>query len=245
MQELKTKLYSMSNEFDFETYLNISPNKIGIYLFDKNKLVNLYFKEQNFKNKNNNFIDFNFLNEFLENNIFKIEKLIGRFINNITLILDTENILILDIGLKKKNYEKNITKKFLENSLTELRDLINKNYQDYKIMHMHIIKYLFDRRLSSEFEDEVTCKDLGIEIQFISVPNKLILEIDKILLNFQIKSRNYLNQNYIQSLFEDQKISLSEMAYKSQKGYNRNEVSIIAKNIKKLGFFERFFQLFS
>ena len=75
MQGLITKLYLMSNEFDFETYLNISPNKIGIYLLDKNKLVNLYFKEQNFKN-NNNFIDINFLNEFLENNIFKIEKLL-------------------------------------------------------------------------------------------------------------------------------------------------------------------------
>ena len=105
MQELITKLYPMSNEFDFETYLNISPNKIGIYLLDKNKLVNLYFKEQNFKN-NNNFIDINFLNEFLENNIFKIEKLIGRFIKNITLILESENILTLNIGLKKK-----ITKK--------------------------------------------------------------------------------------------------------------------------------------
>ena len=127
----------MSNQFDFETYLSISPNKIGIFLFDKNKLINLYFKEQNFKN-NNNFIDFNFLNEFLENNIFKIEKLIGRFIKNITLILDSENILTLDIGLQKKNYEKIITQKFLENSLTELKDLINKNYQDYKIMHMHI-----------------------------------------------------------------------------------------------------------
>ena len=244
MQELKTKLYPMSNEFDFETYLNISPNKIGIYLFDKNKLVNLYFKEQNFKN-NNNLIDINFLNEFLENNIFKIEKLIGRFIKNITLILDSENILTLNIGLKKKNYEKIITKKFLENSLTELKDLIYENYQDYKIMHMHIINYLFDRRYSSEFEDKVICKNLGIEIQFISVPNKLILEIDKILVNFQIKSRNYLNQNYLQSLFKDQKISLSEMAYKSQKGYNTNEVSIIPKNLKKLGFFERFFQLFS
>ena len=51
MQELITKLYPMSNEFDFETYLSISPSKIGIYLLDKNKLVNLYFKEQNFKNK--------------------------------------------------------------------------------------------------------------------------------------------------------------------------------------------------
>ena len=244
MQELKTKLYPMSNEFDFETYLNISPNKIGIYLFDKNKLVNLYFKEQNFKN-NNNFIDFNFINEFLENNIFKIEKLIGRFIKNVTLILDSENILTLDIGSKKKNYEKIITKKFLENSLSELRDLINKNYQDYKIMHMHIINYLFDRRHSSKFEDDVICKNLGIEIQFISVPNKLILEIDKILLKFQIKSRNYLNQNYIESLFKDQNISLSKMAYKSQKGYNTNEVSIIPKNLKKKGFFEKFFQLFS
>ena len=244
MQELITKSYPMSNEFDFETYLNISPNKIGIYLLDKNKLVNLYFKEQNFKN-NNNFIDFNFINEFLENNIFKIEKLIGRFIKNVTLILDSENILTLDIGSKKKNYEKIITKKFLENSLTELKDLINKNYQDYKIMHMHIINYLFDRRHSSEFEDGVICKNLSIEIQFILVPNKLILEIDKILVNFQIKSKNYLNQNYIQSLFKDQKISLSEMAYKSQKGYNTNEVSIIPKNLKKLGFFEKFFQLFS
>ena len=95
----------MSNELDFETYLNISPNKIGIYLFDKNKLVNLYFKEQNFKN-NNNLTDFNFLNKFLENNIFKIEKLIGRFIKNITLIVDSKNILTLNIGLKKKNYHK-------------------------------------------------------------------------------------------------------------------------------------------
>ena len=244
MQELKTKLYLMSNELDFETYLNISPNKIGIYLFDKNKLVNLYFKEQNFKN-NNNLTDFNFLNKFLENNIFKIEKLIGRFIKNVTLILDSENILTLDIGSKKKNYEKIITNKFLENSLTELKDLINENYQDYKIMHMHIINYLFDGKYSSEFEASRNCKNLGIEIQFISVPNKLILEIDKILVNFQIKSGNYINQNYIKSLFKEQKISLSEMSHKSQTGYNTNEVSIIPKNQKKVGFFEKFFQLFS
>ena len=138
-----------------------------------------------------------------------------------------------------------MTKKFLENSLTELKDLINKNYQDYKIMHMHIKNYIFDGRYFSEFEVGKNCKNLAIEVEFISVPNKLILEIDKILVNFQIKSRNYLNQNYLQSLFKDQKISLSEMAYKSQKGYNTNEVSIIPKNLKKKGFFEKFFQLFS
>ena len=234
----------MTDDLDFETYLSISSKKIGIYLLDKKKLKNLYFQEENIK-KNNVFSDLNILNEFLDKNIFKIEKLVGRFIKNIKLIIESEDILKLNIGLKKKNYEKIITKKFLENSLTELKDLINKNYQDYKIMHMHIKNYIFDGRYFSEFEVGKNCKNLAIEVEFISVPNKLILEIDKILVNFQIKSRNYLNQNYLQSLFKDQKISLSEMAYKSQKGYNTNEVSIIPKNLRKLGFFERFFQLFS
>ena len=234
----------MSRILDVNNYLFISPKKIGISVNESKDFSEIYKKEIHISEKTNQ-INFGLINAFLENNIFKIEKLIGRFIKNITLILDSENILTLNIGLKKKNYEKIITKKFLENSLIELKDLINENYQDYKIMHMHIINYLFDGRHSSEFEVGTNCKNLGLEVQFISVPNKLILEIDKILVNFQIKSKNYLNQNYIQSLFKDQKISLSEMSYKSQKGYNTNEVSIIPKNQKKVGFFEKFFQLFS
>ena len=63
--------------------------------------------------------------------------------------------------------------------------------------------------------------------------------------NYQIKTTNYFDQNYIQSLFKGQNIDLSEMAYKSKFGFNNNEVSLIPKNIKKTGFFEKFFQLFS
>ena len=222
----------MTDELGLETYLSISSKKIGIYLLDKKKLKNLYFEEQDIKN-NSVFSDLNILNEFLDNNIFKIEKLIGKFIKNINLIIESEDILTLNIGLKKKNYEKIITKKFLENSLTELKDLINENYQDYRIMHMHMIKYLFDGSHYSNFKMDMKCKNLGIETQFISVPNHLILEIDKILENFQIKTKCYLNQNYIQSLFKEDKMELSEMVYKAQLGYNVNEVSITPKNINK------------
>ena len=234
----------MTDELDLESYLSISSKKIGIYILDKKKLKNLYFQEQDFKN-NNVFSDLNILNEFLDKNIFKIEKLIGRFIKNVKLIIESEDILTLNIGLKKKNYEKIITKQFLENSLIELKDLINENYQDYRIMHMHMIKYLFDGSHYSQFKMDMKCKNLGVETQFISVPNNLILEIDKILENFHIKTNNYLNKNYIQSLFKEDKMELSEMAYKTQLGYNVNEVSIIPKNFKKTGCFEKFFQLFS
>ena len=35
------------------------------------------------------------------------------------------------------------------------------------------------------------------------------------------------------------------MSHKILKGYNENEISFLSKNPKKLGFFEKFFQLFS
>ena len=110
---------------------------------------------------------------------------------------------------------------------------------------MHVITYLFDGIHSLEFKYGMKCKNLSIETQFIFAPNKIIFEIDKILENFHIRGANYLNQNYILSLFKEQKITLSEMAYRSQLGYNSNEVKIIPKNLKKIGFFEKFFQLFS
>ena len=234
----------MIEHSEFETYLYISSNKLRIYLLDKKKLKNLYFKEQSFEN-DKVYFNFKILKKFLDDNIYKIEKLVGEFIKNITLIIESKNILILNVGLKKKNYEGVVTKKFLENLLIELRDLVNENYQDYRIMHMHIISYLYDKNYFSEFKTDTNCKNLSLETQFIFVPNKFVFEIDRVLENFQIKTSSYLNENYLRSLFKEKKIELSEMAYKSQQGYNANEISIIPKNVKNIGFFEKFFQLFS
>ena len=138
-----------------------------------------------------------------------------------------------------------VTKKILENSLLELKDLFNESYQDYKIVHMLLVSYLIDGSHYSELKFDLNFKNLSLETQFIALPIKLVFEINKTLENYQIKITNYFDQNYIQSLFKGQNIDLSEMAYKSKSGFNNNEVSLIPKNIKKTGFFEKFFQLFS
>ena len=91
----------MNKEINSETFLNISSEKFGIYLFDVNSFKNLYFDELVIK-KNSNLIDLSLLKEFLDNNIFKIEKYTGKFIENIFVIIDYEKILSLDIGIKKK-----------------------------------------------------------------------------------------------------------------------------------------------
>ena len=53
-------------------------------------LKNLLYKERNKILKNKNYFNLNILKKFLDDNIFKIEKLIGKFIKNIFLIIEDE-----------------------------------------------------------------------------------------------------------------------------------------------------------
>lgn len=91
----------MNKEEELENYISISPNKFGIYLFDKKNLNNLYNKELIVDN-NSNSLDFNTLEKFLDNNVFEIEKLSGKFIENVFFIFEDNKIFNLDMGIKKK-----------------------------------------------------------------------------------------------------------------------------------------------
>ena len=229
---------------EIETYLSISHNKFAIYLFDKKNLVNLY-KEQIVIENNTDEIDFNELTLFLEKNIFKIEKLIGKFIKNISLILRDNRILNLNLCLKKKNYNRVIDKKYLENILIEAKDLFKENYQKNQIMHMFINKYVANGKYYSKLEDVLVSDFLSLEIEFISLPNNLASDISNVLERYQIKIEKYFEYNYIKNFDFEEDTEFSYKVFKMQNGFNENEISLVPKNNKKIGFFEKFFQLFS
>ena len=233
----------MNKDQELENYLSISKNKYGIYLFDKRNLINLY-KEEFVIGKNNKFLNLDILKKFLDNNIFKIEKLSGKFVENISLIFEDEKNLDIEVGIKKKNYNTSSTKECLENLLVEAKDLFRETYQDQKIMHMLINKYYLNEKNYSSFDENVNSDYLAIEIQFKTISNSKIYDLNKILENYQIKIRKYIDGIYIKNFF-DNDMELAEMCHRILSGYNDNEVTFVSKNSKKLGFFEKFFQLFS
>ena len=233
----------MSKELNLENYLSISSNKFAIYSFDTNSLKNLY-KEEIIINQNNEFIDFDLLQNFLDKNIFKIENLNGKFIKNIFLICDDKNIFNLKIGIKKKNYNTSINRDYLENLLKEAKELFSENYQNEKIIHLVINKYLINGKSYSSLEDDLESDNIALELQFKSISKNFINDIDNILKKYQIKVVKSLDETYVKTLFNND-IELAEMCHKVLGGYNENEVRFIRKTSKKLAFFEKFFQLFS
>ena len=233
----------MIEELDIETYLYISSNIFRISLFDKKNFKNLYKKEIKFDHSD--LVNLNNLDKFLADNIFKIEKLSGNFIKNIFLILENGQIKDLNFGIKKKNYEKNIDKKFVENILKDANDLFRENYQNCKIIHILISRYLVNETYHLKFNDRFEGDYLGIELQFKYISSEFISKINKVLGKYQIDLAGCLDGKYIKNYFSNEKIEYSEMIYKIQTGLNDNEVKLISKNLRKKGLFEKFFQLFS
>ena len=234
----------MTEELSFEAYLSLSQNKFQIYLLDKKSLKNIY-KEEVYLENTSDLIDYNLLHSFLDKNIFKIEKLIGKFLRSIVVVIENNQTLNCSIGIKKKNYGEKIDKNNLESSLVELKDLFKENYQNYKIMHFVVNRCLIDGINYTSFDKEIIGEDMIIEVNFISISNILIKEISNVLEKYQIKIDRLFEKKYIKNLFEGEHLDLSLIAFKIQSGHNKNEITLVPKSIKKRGFFEKFFQLFS
>ena len=228
----------MIENSDFETFLYISKNKYQIFVYDKNNLKNLYYEEI----ESDGEIELNILSKFIDDNIYKIEKMIKNFIRNIILIIQDDKVLDIGISLKKKIYEKNIDQKQLENSLVEIKDIFKENYQDLIIMHMIIIEKENNFSLNNDNKND---DYLFLEVNFISIPNNFTFNFDKLLENHQIKIKRYMSADYIKSFFDKESMEFFVMANKLNDGLNKNEVQLVSKNKENKGFFEKFFQLFS
>jgi hypothetical protein len=231
----------MIENSDFETFLHISKSKYQIFVYDKNDFKNLYHKEID----NCDEIELNILSKFIDDNIYKIEKIIKNFIRNIILIIEDDKVLDIGISCKKKNYEKNKDQKYLENSLVEVKDIFKENYQDLIIMHMIIVEKENNFLLNNFNNND---DYLFLEVNFISIPNNFTFNFDKLLENHQIKIKRYMSGGYIKSFFDKKSKESPElfvMANKLNDGLNKNEVQLVSKSKENKGFFEKFFQLFS
>ena len=230
----------MIENSDFETFLYISKSKYQISVYDKNNLKNLYSEEIEYSDET----ELNTLSKFLDDNIYKIERMIKNFIRNIIVIIEDEKVLDIGISLKKKNYEKNIDQKYLENSLVEVKDIFKENYQNLIIMHMIIVEKENNFLLNNANNND---DYLFLEVNFISISNNFTFNFNKLLENQQIKIKRYMSGGYIKSFFDKESreaLDLFVMANKLNNGLNNNEVQLVSKGKENIGFFEKFFQLF-
>ena len=234
----------MDNELNFETYLFINDKKLIICVI-QNTTNEVIYKEQMILNNSFDELKFEKLNDFLEKNIFKVEKILKNFIKNIFIILDSKEFFPIEISIRKDNNGHLINSKTLSYPLNDLKNLCQLNYQDKKIIHMLIENYKIDNKNYSFLPDNLNCDNFSLDVKFICLSKNLIEELEIVLKRYQILINQVLCASYIENFFDRDHPDLFTTASRIISGYNTNEVLLINKTSKNKGFFEKFFDFFS
>jgi len=235
-------------EVRFDIYLYISSIKLEVAVFEKSDPIkSVFFKEFDCEaNLNKQQINFKEVEKIIEKNIFEIEKLTGNFLNDIYLIVDTPDSLKIGISLLKNNEDKKIQEKDVKYLIQDGKQQILRSNFNEDIIHIIVSDYVVDDVEYKYLPLNKNCKKFSLNIEFICFPKVLIKKLKELFNKYQISINKIICGNYVKSFNSvDSKVNICAVGLSLVEGANKQEVVIIPKKLKKKGFFERLFHLFS
>ena len=234
----------MTKKVNFRTYLYLNLNEFIIYVADILTNEKIYSEELQIE-KSSTELKFNKLDEFLNSNIFKIEKKLDSFIKDIYIILDSKEFHSIKLSIKKDNNRNFINQEVLIHPLNDLKNLCQSNLQNEKIIHFLIEKYVIDNKFYTILPENVNCNIFSLDTEFICLSKNLIENLEKILKKYHISLNQILSASYVEKFKDNTDNTIFTTASRIISGHNSNEVLLVKKINKKQGFFEKFFNFFN
>tara|TARA_B100001093_G_scaffold397456_1_gene384713 strand:+ start:5437 stop:6138 length:702 start_codon:yes stop_codon:yes gene_type:complete len=232
----------MQSNLDHKVFLFISQNVFIITVVDlKNEII--YSKELKIDYERKE-IDYNFLNNFLKENIFKIEKKLNNFIKSIYLIIEYDNIYSVNFSIKNKMDNIFLSTNVVNNLLLEAKSCCKQTLKNVNILHMKIDRFFIDNEYLEALPDKKKCENFSIDLSFVCMPDHVLKNIKKILGEYRISVEKTFSYTYLNSFLNLESKNIYEIAQKVMNGLNENEVFLTNKSSKNAGFFEKFFDFF-
>jgi len=234
----------MTNKVDFQTYLYLNHNQFIIYVAEILTNEKIYSEKLTIE-ENSTELKFDKLDQFLDSNIFKIEKKLNNFIKDMYVILDSNKFHSIKLSIKKNNNGNLINSEALIHPLSDLKNLCQSNLQNEKVIHFLIEKYVIDNKFYTTLPENINCNIFSLDTEFICLSKNLIENIEKILKKYHISLNQILSASYVEKFKDNSDNSIFTTASRIVSGHNTNEVLMVGKIDKKQGFFERFFNFFN
>ena len=234
----------MTKKIDFQTYLYLNHNQFIIYVAEISTNEKIYSEKFVLK-ENSTELKLRKLDEFLDSNIFKIEKKLNSFVKDIHVILDSNEFHSIKLSIKKDNNGNLINSEALIHPLNDLKNLCQSNLQNKKIIHFLIERYVIDNKFYTTLPENVNCNIFSLDTEFICLSKNLIENTEKILKKYHISLNQILSASYLEKMKDNSDNTIFTTASRIISGHNNNEVLLIGKTNKKYGFFEKFFNFFN
>ena len=231
---------------NFHIYLEFSYTEFNIAAFNKinNKLE--YSNQKLYKSYfNNNELNFDILQNFVEKNILEVEKAIGEFVKDIYLMIETPQSTSINLSVLKNNEGNKITKQDVMYLIQDAKQQILKSNSAIEIIHIITENYNLDNINHNFLPLDINCKKFSIDIKFICFPKNLLRNFEQLFLKQQILINKFICSNYVKTFnSKNNEKHICEKGKEIVEGINKQEVVSIPKIIEKTGFFEKLFHFF-
>lgn len=233
----------MTNQDLFRSFFSVSNKEISIYVKNINSDEIVFFKKEKIDNNHSHFYNDRLQNFFVEK-IDEIEEQIKLFVDNISLIIESENIVSIQFSLKQKIENKVTSLDELKSLLLVGQEEILKYNQNLLIIHFLVDLINIDGKIVETIEDQLVKKFMCIDLRFICINQNTVDEFKNLFKKKQIFLEKIFSAEYLKEFMTNNENIINSID-KVERGINKLEVSLVPKKSIKKGFFERFFDYFS
>ncbi len=188
------------NEKNFDVYIDLGSSTIRAACFNKHIGTIIFSTED----KCSTYLKLNKLNfveteRTIEKIIFDIEKKTGKYLNNVSLMLDTSDAFSISLSVAKNNESEVITKQDIQYLIQGAKQEILNSNLDKNIIHIIVNNYKVDDKDYDFLPLNSKCKNFSIDIIFICFPKMLIKSIEKLFHKHQILVDQFICSSYAKS----------------------------------------------
>ena len=235
----------MSNYKNADFYFGISDNKIYICFIDnkKNKLSNNVSFD--IPDSLNNNLNFKIILSLLRENIRKLEKDLGLFVNSGNISIKSKSYQSILFSVKDIFDERELEKEVIIKLVRVAMQQLQKCEKNLTIIHVIINKYVIDDKVYNFFPNYKKFTKIILEIEFICLNKILIEKVKKLFNECKIDVKKIVSYDYAKKFLnniKDDTLCLS--AYEILNGANQSEVILTENTSKKHSLFDKIFNFF-
>ncbi len=226
--------------------INIKQKQIDFLISSTNESNPIFLKNYIVDETNGNqFLFSEKLEVILKKTILEMEKTFNVAVDKVNLMIEDGELNTIDVTLKENFENKNINKATIEYLLQDIKQQVAENHPEKKIIHIIIKKCFMDGEEYNKVPFGSKCKNFVMDISFIYLKKSILTELRILMKNHQIEIDKIICTNYAKSLLNYDINDLSRAGLAALDDSNLNEVGIYPKKIRKLGFFEKLFHIFT
>ena len=233
----------MINEEYKSFYLAIVGQNLHIDYFSSKDINSSYQKNYLMPDTLGDNLNLIVLSKFILEKIKDFEKDVGSFIEKIYLITDAKNDQF-SLSLKNKYDSDKIKESDVVRLINDAKQQIIRNNKDCAILHLLVDKYIVDGEEYLEFPDNVSYKELIVQVSFITIQNSTVKTLNKIFKDCNIEVKKIISHQYSSGFAERKDTSPCIAGKKVVDGINPSEVIMHNIYSRKQGLFEKIFNFF-